>query len=189
MIIRSLLNCSSLIQSSINTALVSRVRPTVNLNLCKNVLSAQSVRFKMHDERRVARQNKEFKSTWLTRITPDDINNYQAARLFRNIRASILRDEEPHKRRCPIDRRPQMKGVVLKTMIKKPKKPNSGNRKCVFVRLSNGREATAKVPGIGHNLQEHSRVLVRRKRTKDVPGLRLQCIRGVYDLAHVYRGK
>lgn len=56
-------------------------------------------------------------------------------------------------RRRPLDGNPFMKGVVLKTLIKKPKKPNSANRKCVLVRLSNGKEMTAYVPGIGHNLQ------------------------------------
>lgn len=93
------------------------------------------------------------------------------------------------KKRNPIDRAPQMRGIVLKTLIKKPKKPNSANRKCVFVRLSNGKEKTAYVPGIGHNLQEHSNVLVRFHRTKDVPGLRLRVIRGVYDCSMVYKNK
>lgn len=82
---------------------------------------------------------------------------------------------------------PQLKGVVLKTVIKKPKKPNSANRKCVYVRLSNGKEVFAYVPGEGHNLQEHSHVLVRPGRTKDVPGLKLKCIRGKYDLGHVIK--
>jgi len=91
------------------------------------------------------------------------------------------------KRRSPIDYRPQMRGVVLKTLIKKPKKPNSANRKCVLVRLSNGREATCYVPGIGHNLQEHSTVLVKLHRTPDVPGLRLRVIRGVYDCSLVVK--
>ena len=89
---------------------------------------------------------------------------------------------KPRKRRHQLDEKCQMKGVVIKTIIKKPKKPNSANRKCVLVRLTNGREAPAFVPGIGHNLQEHSVVLVQQKRVKDVPGLRLRCIRGVYDL-------
>lgn len=90
----------------------------------------------------------------------------------------------PHrKRRDPLDGRPQMKGIVLKTLIKKPKKPNSANRKCVLIRLSNGKEATAYVPGIGHNLQEHSNVLVNVHRTPDVPGLKLRVLRGVYDCA------
>lgn len=55
--------------------------------------------------------------------------------------------------RKPLDGNPMMKGVVLKTLIKKPKKPNSANRKCVLVRLSNGKEKVAYVPGMGHNLQ------------------------------------
>ena len=63
----------------------------------------------------------------------------------------------PHRKfrppRQPLDGRPMMKGVILKTLIKKPKKPNSANRKCVLLRLSSGKEAIAYVPGIGHNLQ------------------------------------
>lgn len=85
----------------------------------------------------------------------------------------------------PTEGRPFLKGVVLKTLIKKPKKPNSANRKCVRVRLSTGREATAYVPGIGHNLQEHHIVLVRGGRMQDLPGVKLKCVRGKYDLAHV----
>jgi len=81
--------------------------------------------------------------------------------------------------------RPFLKGVVLKTIIKKPKKPNSANRKCVRLRLSTGKETTAYVPGIGHNLQEHHTVLVRGGRVQDLPGVKLKCVRGAYDLAHV----
>ena len=92
-----------------------------------------------------------------------------------------------HKRKHPLDYRPQMRGVVLKTLIRKPKKPNSANRKCVLVRLSNGKEATAFVPGEGHNLQEHSVVLVHKKRVRDVPGLKLRVIRGAHDCAHVVK--
>lgn len=84
-----------------------------------------------------------------------------------------------------LDGNPFARGVVLKTLVKKPKKPNSANRKCVRVRLSNGREATAYIPGEGHNLQEHSIVLVRGGRVQDVPGVKLKCVRGKYDLAHV----
>uniref|UniRef100_A0A1E1WZ04 Small ribosomal subunit protein uS12m n=1 Tax=Amblyomma aureolatum TaxID=187763 RepID=A0A1E1WZ04_9ACAR len=91
------------------------------------------------------------------------------------------------KRKHPLDSQPFMKGVVIKTLIKKPKKPNSANRKCVLVRLSNGKEAAAYVPGVGHNLQEHSVVLVYKSRTKDVPGLKLKVVRGKYDCAHVIR--
>ena len=84
-----------------------------------------------------------------------------------------------------MDRKPHMKAVVLKPIIKKPKKPNSANRKCVLVRLSNGVEAAAYIPGEGHNLQEHNVVLVRGGRTKDVPGLNYKVVRGAYDCAHV----
>lgn len=87
----------------------------------------------------------------------------------------------------PTDGNPQMRGVVIKTFVKKPKKPNSANRKCVRVRLSNGREAIAYIPGEGHNLQEHSVVLVRPGNVQDLPGVRLKCIRGKYDLGHVIK--
>ncbi|KAK3591560.1 hypothetical protein CHS0354_041602 [Potamilus streckersoni] len=86
-----------------------------------------------------------------------------------------------------LDGHPFLRGVVTKVIIKKPKKPNSANRKCVRVRLSSGKEATAYVPGEGHNLQEHSIVLVRGGRLQDVPGVKLKCVRGKYDLAHVVK--
>ena len=79
------------------------------------------------------------------------------------------------------------KGVVIRTVIRKPKKPNSANRKCVLVRLPNGKEATAYVPGEGHNLQEHSVVLVLPRGIGDCPGVKLRCIRGARDLAHVIK--
>ncbi|XP_049700185.2 small ribosomal subunit protein uS12m [Helicoverpa armigera] len=93
------------------------------------------------------------------------------------------------KSRNPLNGNPFAKGVVLKTLIKKPKKPNSANRKCVLVRLSNGKEMVAYVPGIGHNLQEHNIVLVRVGRLKDCPGVKLKCVRGKYDLPHVIKQK
>nr|CAG4645995.1 EOG090X0NTZ [Lynceus sp. MCZ IZ 141354] len=89
----------------------------------------------------------------------------------------------------PLDGVPFRKGVILRTVIKKPKKPNSANRKCVIVRLSNGKEMVAYVPGEGHNLQEHNVVLVRVGRLQDVPGVKLKCVRGVYDLPHVVKKK
>ena len=89
------------------------------------------------------------------------------------------------KKKTATEGRPFIRGVVLKTLIKKPKKPNSANRKCVRVRLSNGREAVAYVPGIGHNLQEHHIVLVRGGRVQDLPGVKLKCVRGKFDLSHV----
>ncbi|XP_055380575.1 40S ribosomal protein S12, mitochondrial [Condylostylus longicornis] len=89
--------------------------------------------------------------------------------------------------RQPLDGKPFAKGVILKTLIKKPKKPNSANRKCVLVRLSTGKEMVAYIPGIGHNLQEHNIVLTRVGRLQDVPGVKLKCVRGVYDLPHVIK--
>ncbi|KAJ2951518.1 hypothetical protein O0L34_g13668 [Tuta absoluta] len=93
------------------------------------------------------------------------------------------------KSRNPLNGNPFAKGVVLKTLIKKPKKPNSANRKCVLVRLSNGKEMVAYIPGIGHNLQEHNIVLVRVGRLKDCPGVKLKCVRGKYDLPQVIKQK
>uniref|UniRef100_A0A0A9Z5M1 Small ribosomal subunit protein uS12m n=2 Tax=Lygus hesperus TaxID=30085 RepID=A0A0A9Z5M1_LYGHE len=87
----------------------------------------------------------------------------------------------------PLDGKPFAKGVVLKTLIKKPKKPNSANRKCVLVRLSTGKEMVAYIPGIGHNLQEHNIVLCRVGRLQDVPGVKIKCVRGKYDLGHVVK--
>ncbi|XP_022192282.1 40S ribosomal protein S12, mitochondrial [Nilaparvata lugens] len=89
----------------------------------------------------------------------------------------------------PIMSKPQAKGIVLKALIKKPKKPNSANRKCVLLRLSTGKEMVAFVPGIGHNLQEHNVVLVETHKLKDTPGVKLRCIRGKYDLPHVIKPK
>ncbi|KAK3858498.1 hypothetical protein Pcinc_035326 [Petrolisthes cinctipes] len=91
------------------------------------------------------------------------------------------------KNKNPLVDRPYARGVVLKTLVKKPKKPNSANRKCVLVRLTTGREMVAYVPGEGHNLQEHNIVLVRPGRLRDVPGVKLKCIRGKYDLQHVIK--
>ncbi|XP_054638782.1 28S ribosomal protein S12, mitochondrial-like [Dunckerocampus dactyliophorus] len=85
--------------------------------------------------------------------------------------------------------RPQLKAVILKTMIRKPKKPNSANRKCARVRLSNGKEAVVFIPGEGHNLQEHNVVLVEGGRTQDLPGVKLTVVRGKYDCAHVIKKK
>ena len=76
---------------------------------------------------------------------------------------------------------PFKRGVCLKVTTVTPKKPNSALRKIARVRLSNGMEVTAYIPGIGHNLQEHSIVLIRGGRVKDLPGVRYHIVRGVYD--------
>jgi small subunit ribosomal protein S12 len=80
---------------------------------------------------------------------------------------------------------PQRRGVCLVVKTTTPKKPNSALRKIARVRLSNGREITAYIPGEGHNLQEHSIVLVRGGRVRDLPGVRYHIIRGTMDSAGV----
>ncbi len=89
------------------------------------------------------------------------------------------------KNRQTDNRAPQKRGVctVVKTVT--PKKPNSALRKVARVRLSNGYEVTSYIPGIGHNLQEHSVVLIRGGRVKDLPGVRYHIIRGTLDTAGV----
>ena len=77
---------------------------------------------------------------------------------------------------------PQQKGVCLKVGITRPKKPNSGERKTARVRLSSGRMITAYIPGEGHNIQQHSVVLVRGGRSQDCPGVRYHLVRGALDL-------
>ena len=76
---------------------------------------------------------------------------------------------------------PQKRGVCTRVMTLNPKKPNSALRKVARVRLTNGIEVTAYIPGEGHNLQEHSVVLVRGGRVKDLPGVRYHIVRGVLD--------
>ena len=76
---------------------------------------------------------------------------------------------------------PQKRGVCTKVATKTPKKPNSALRKIARVRLTNGIEVTSYIPGIGHNLQEHSVVLIRGGRVKDLPGVRYHIIRGTLD--------
>ncbi|MGM0640170.1 MAG: 30S ribosomal protein S12 [Thermotogota bacterium] len=80
---------------------------------------------------------------------------------------------------------PQKRGVCVRVSTMTPKKPNSALRKIARVRLSNGIEATSYIPGEGHNLQEHSNVLLRGGRTRDLPGVRYKVIRGTLDTAGV----
>ena len=89
------------------------------------------------------------------------------------------------KKKTTNNRAPQKRGVctVVKTVT--PKKPNSALRKVARVRLSNGFEVTSYIPGVGHNLQEHSVVLIRGGRVKDLPGVRYHIIRGTLDTAGV----
>ena len=80
---------------------------------------------------------------------------------------------------------PQRKGTCLRVFILTPKKPNSALRKVARVRLTSGFEVTAYIPGIGHNIQEHSVVLIRGGRVKDLPGCRYHVVRGTLDAAGV----
>ncbi|MCD6404566.1 MAG: 30S ribosomal protein S12 [Planctomycetes bacterium] len=90
------------------------------------------------------------------------------------------------KSKAPVlDRCPQKRGVCLTVRTLTPKKPNSALRKIARVRLSNGKEITAYIPGEGHNLQEHSIVLVRGGRVRDLPGVKYHVVRGVLDCAGV----
>ncbi len=90
------------------------------------------------------------------------------------------RKKSPALQRCP-----HRRGVCLQVKTKTPKKPNSALRKVAWVRLSNGQEIIAYIGGEGHNLQEHSIVLVRGGRVKDLPGVRYHIVRGALDCAAV----
>jgi small subunit ribosomal protein S12 len=84
-----------------------------------------------------------------------------------------------------LDQCPQKRGVCLQVKTQTPKKPNSALRKVARVRLSNGKEVTCYIPGEGHNLQEHSVVLVRGGRVRDLPGVRYHILRGSLDASGV----
>jgi small subunit ribosomal protein S12 len=84
-----------------------------------------------------------------------------------------------------LQQNPFKRGVCLQVKTMTPKKPNSALRKIARVRLSNGKEVTAYIPGEGHNLQEHSIVLVRGGRVRDLPGVRYHIVRGILDCAGV----
>jgi len=84
-----------------------------------------------------------------------------------------------------LDQCPQKRGVCVRVYTTTPKKPNSALRKVARVRLTNGMEVTSYIPGVGHNLQEHSVVVIRGGRVKDLPGVRYHMIRGVLDTAGV----
>ena len=86
------------------------------------------------------------------------------------------RSKAPAMKKCP-----QVRGVCVRVYTTTPKKPNSALRKVARVRLTNGLEVTSYIPGVGHNLQEHSVVLIRGGRVKDLPGVRYHIIRGALD--------
>ncbi|MDR3281615.1 MAG: 30S ribosomal protein S12 [Endomicrobium sp.] len=101
--------------------------------------------------------------------------------LIVNGRKSVVKKtKSPALKNCP-----QRRGVCTKVYTTTPKKPNSALRKVARVRLTSGHEVSSYVPGVGHNLQEHSLVLIRGGRVKDLPGVRYHIVRGVLDTAGV----
>ncbi len=104
----------------------------------------------------------------------------------------IRRPRRPQVRKSKVrdlDQSPQKRGVCLIVKTQTPKKPNSALRKVCRVRLTNGKEVTAYIPGIDHNLQEHSIVLIRGGRVRDLPGVRYHVIRGALDCVGVQGDK
>nr|YP_009389214.1 ribosomal protein S12 [Thorea hispida]ARX95958.1 ribosomal protein S12 [Thorea hispida] len=98
----------------------------------------------------------------------------------------LIQNPRASKKRLPkLKNTPQCKGTCIRVYSLNPKKPNSANRKVAKVRLTTGKCSIGYIPGEKHNLQEHSVVLVRRGRIKDLPGVKYQFIRGVYDLIGV----
>lgn len=95
------------------------------------------------------------------------------------------RDKKRRKKSPALEICPQKRGVCVQVKTKTPKKPNSALRKVAWVKLSNGHEVIAYIGGEGHNLQEHSIVLVRGGRVKDLPGVRYHIVRGALDCAAV----
>ena len=100
------------------------------------------------------------------------------------------REKVRYKTKSPaLQSSPQKRGVCTRVYTSTPKKPNSALRKVARVRLTNGVEVTTYIPGVGHNLQEHSIVLIRGGRVKDLPGVRYHVIRGTLDAAGVANRK
>jgi small subunit ribosomal protein S12 len=98
---------------------------------------------------------------------------------------ALATNYNPLKNKYDLDNNPFKRGVCLQVKTMTPKKPNSALRKVARVKLSNGQEVTAYIPGEGHNLQEHSVVLVKAGRKRDLPGVKYIIVRGVYDCAPV----
>ena len=97
---------------------------------------------------------------------------------------AVTKTKSPALRSCP-----QKRGVCIRVYTTTPKKPNSALRKVARVRLTNGMEVTTYIPGVGHNLQEHSIVLIRGGRVKDLPGVRYHIVRGTLDTVGVANRK
>lgn len=130
----------------------------------------------------------------LEKLTVNDLNYYNVIRFQMNTLQQVLAKKssfrKKKKHRTPaLNKCSQKKGLCLKVFTKTPKKPNSALRKVAQVRLTNSREILAYIPGESHSLQEHSSVLVRGGRVKDLPGVKYHIIRGVLDLYGVKNKK
>lgn len=115
---------------------------------------------------------------WQSSKTYATLNQIKNGTHVKPVKAYV--SKAPH-----LNANPFKKGVVVRVMIVKPKKPNSAQRKCCRVRLTNGNVVSCLIPGEGHNLQEHHVVLVRGGRVQDLPGVKYRLVRGAYDLAGV----
>ena len=109
------------------------------------------------------------------------VKNGRTDKSFKSKTPALQRGYNALKRTAIDQSAPQRRGVCTKVTTTTPKKPNSALRKIARVRLTNGMEATSYIPGIGHNLQEHSVVLIRGGRVRDLPGVRYHIIRGTLD--------
>ena len=113
------------------------------------------------------------------------VKNGRQQKVYKSKAPVLQKSYNSLKKRATDQSSPQKRGVCTKVTTATPKKPNSAIRKIARVKLVNGLEATCYIPGIGHNLQEHSVVLVRGGRVKDLPGTRYHVIRGTLDTAGV----
>lgn len=113
------------------------------------------------------------------------VRNGRESKVYKSKSPALGRTYNTIKREYTNVNSPQKRGVCTRVGTMTPRKPNSAMRKYARVRLSNGMEVTAYIPGIGHNLQEHSVVLIRGGRVKDLPGVRYHIVRGTLDAAGV----
>ena len=113
------------------------------------------------------------------------ITHGRTSRVYKSKSPALGRSLNTIKRQTTQVNSPQKRGVCTRVGTMTPKKPNSALRKVARVRLSNGMEVNSYIPGIGHNLQEHSVVLIRGGRVKDLPGVRYHIVRGALDTAAV----
>jgi len=135
----------------------------------------------------VSRSTTSFFQAWSTSTA--FVNTFHStAPAFRTLNQA-MRYKRPQRKalsKAPLlDDNPQRKGIVMQVFTAKPKKPNSAKRKVARVRLTSGKVLQAYIPGEGHNLQEHSVVLVRGGRAQDLPGVRYKLVRGASDLGGV----